>query len=170
MCIWVKIVNPQNESTSMDYWKLKLKATKFGWFLGTTIQTILYLGPICSGHWQSVTSPHPDTCPTSSSASLLLSSSSRASRMHAGTLSLQNHRNWMKLIQEKETAICKKKLQKTCSAERWWNIVTCICTVLQFEQKWDLAPDAGVILIVFFVASICPQDITGCHVAISTNT
>ena len=76
--------SPQNESTSMDYWKLKLKATKFGWFLGTTIQTILYLGPICSGHWQSVTSPHPDPCPTSS-ASLLLSSSSRASRMHAET-------------------------------------------------------------------------------------
>ena len=84
MCIWVKIVNPQNESTSMDYWNLKLKATKFGWFLGTTIQTILYLGPICSGHWLPATSPHPDPCPTSS-ASLLLSSSSRASRMHAET-------------------------------------------------------------------------------------
>ena len=167
MCIWVKIVNPQNESTSMDYWKLKLKATKFGWFLGTTIQTILYLGPICSGHWLPATSPHPDPCPTSS-ASLLLSSSSRASRMHAETAAF--HCKITETDARKGDRNLWKKLQKTCSAERWWNIVTCICTVLQFEQKWDLAPDAGVILIVFFVASICPQDITGCHVAISTNT
>ena len=96
MCIWVKILNPQNESTSMNYWKLKLKATKFGWFLGTTIRTIFYLGPICSGHWLPVTSPHPDPCPTSS-ASLLLSSSSRAiNACRNCSFPLQNHRNWCK--------------------------------------------------------------------------
>ena len=121
------------------------------------------LWPLAANYYN----PHPDPCPTSS-ASLLLSSSSRASRMHAETAAF--HCKITETDARKGDRNLWKKLQKTCSAERWWNIVTCICTVLQFEHKWDLAPDAGVILIVFFVASICPQDITGCHVAISTNT
>ena len=54
-----------------------------------------------------------------------------------------------KLMQEKETAICKKTTKNM------------FCGTL--VKHWSFST-------VFFVASICPQDITGCHVAISTNT
>ena len=143
----------QKQSKSMGS---KLKTTEFGWPLGTTIQTIFYLGPICCGHWLPITITHtliPAQPPLPVFSFLLpVVPPECMPELQLSTAKSQ------KLMQEKETAICKKELQKTCSAERWWNIVTCICTVLQFEQKWDLAPDAGVILIVFFVASICPQD------------
>ena len=110
MCIWVKIVNPQNESTSMDYWNLKLKATKFGWFLGTIIRTIFYLGPICCGHWLPITITHtliPAQPPLPVFSFLLpVVPPECMPKLQLSTAKSQ------KLMQEKDTAICKNKTYK----------------------------------------------------------
>ena len=101
----------QKQSKSMS---LKLKTAKFG-VLGTSHQ---FKQSLTWGQSAVVTGCQllaHTLMPTSSSASLLLSSSSRASRMHAQTAAF--HCKIKETDSRKDRKICQQQiLQKTCSA------------------------------------------------------